>query len=108
MQKYTTIEEFLGSFSEDKRLQVVALRDLILQTEPQLQEHIKWNAPSYSLDGEDRITFNTMNKQGLVKLVFHVGASRKENTKGTPIMQDESGLIAWNSDIRGKMTFTTI
>ncbi|MBL8159259.1 DUF1801 domain-containing protein [Candidatus Saccharibacteria bacterium] len=108
MQKYTTVEEFLSDLDAGKRQQVEALRDLILKTEPTLVEHIKWNAPSYVLDGEDRITFNLMNKQGVVKLVLHMGATRKEDKKGAPIMQDESGLIAWSSDIRGMITFNTM
>jgi hypothetical protein len=107
MKKYKTLEEFFNDLNNNKRLQVDTLRDLILKTEPQLEEHIKWNAPSYVLDGEDRITFNLMNKQEVVKLVLHMGATRKENKKGAPIMQDDSGLIEWSSDIRGMITFTT-
>ncbi len=108
MQKYKTVEEFINDLDDDKRSQVDILRDLILSTEPQLEEHIKWNAPSYVLDGEDRITFNLMNKQGVVKLVLHMGATRKEDKKGAPIMQDESGLIEWSSDIRGMITFNSL
>lgn len=108
MQKYKTVEDFLSDLGADKRRQVDILRDLILSTEPNLEEHIKWNAPSYVLDGEDRITFNLMNKQEVVKLVIHMGATRKEDKKGAPVMQDESGLIEWNSDIRGTITFTTV
>ena len=105
MQKYKTVEEFLFSLEEDKRQQVDALRDLILKTEPNLEEHIKWNAPSYVLDDEDRITFNLMNNQQIVKLVFHIGATRKEDKKGAPVMRDASGLIEWSSDIRGMIAF---
>lgn len=108
MQQYKTIEEFLDHLNEQKRVQVDALRNLILNAEPQLEEHIKWNAPSYVLDGEDRITFNLMNKQGVVKIVLHMGATRKENKKGAPVMQDDSGLIEWSSDIRGTITVTSI
>ena len=108
MQKYKTLEDFLHALSEDKRLQVDTLRGLILKTEPQLKEHIKWNAPSYVLDGEDRITFNLMNKQGVVKLVFHMGATRQEDKKGAPILRDDSGLIEWSSDIRGMITFDSM
>jgi hypothetical protein len=108
MQKYKTVEKFLNDLSEDKRSQVDALRSIILTTEPQLEEHIKWNAPSYVLDGEDRITFNVINKQEVVKLVLHMGATRKEGRKGEPIMQDDSGLIEWSSDIRGMITFKSI
>ncbi len=105
MQKYTTLEEFLGDLNKDKRSQVDVLRELILATEPRLEERIKWNAPSYVFEGEDRITFNLMNKQGLVKLVFHMGTTRKEDKKGAPIMQDATGLLTWSSDIRAMITF---
>lgn len=108
MQKYKSVDEFLNDLSDDKRLQVDVLRDLILSTEPELKEHIKWNAPSYVLDGENRITFNLMNKQGVVKLVLHMGATRKEDKKGAPIMKDESGLIEWSSDSRGIITVSSI
>jgi hypothetical protein len=37
-----------------------------------------------------------------------MGATRKEDKKGEPIMQDESGLIEWSSDIRGMLTFTSV
>ena len=108
MQKYKTLEELLSDLSEDKRSQVNVLRELILKAEPKLEESIKWNAPNYALNGEDRITFNLMNKQGLLKLVFHMGAIRKEDKKGTPVMQDDSGLVEWSSDIRGMITISTI
>ncbi|HEX6258920.1 MAG TPA: hypothetical protein VFZ48_05570 [Candidatus Saccharimonadales bacterium] len=49
-----------------------------------------------------------MNKQGVVKLVLHMGATSKEDKKGAPVMQDDSGLIEWSSDIRGMITLTSI
>lgn len=108
MQKYKTLEECFADLDTDKRTQVDALRNIILNAEPKLEEHIKWNAPSYILKGEDRITFNLMNKQGVVKLVLHMGAIKKEDKKGVPVMQDSSGLIEWSSDIRGMLTFQSI
>ena len=108
MQKYKTLEEFLNDLNEDKRQQVDTLRDLIINTAPQLEEHIKWSAPSYVLNGEDRITFNLMNKEGAVKLVIHMGATRKEDKKGKPILENDGGIVEWSSDIRGVITFQNI
>jgi hypothetical protein len=108
MQKYKTLEEFFNDLDDEKHLQVETLRKLILEIGPQLEERIKWNAPSYALEGDDRITFNLMNKQGVVKLVLHMGTARKENKKGDPVMEDESGLIEWSSDIRGILTFADV
>lgn len=100
-----TVTEFLDDLDENRRIQVQQLRDIILKTHPGLAEHIKWNAPSYVLDGEDRITFNIQNKQQIVKLVLHMGATKVEDKKGEPVLKDDTGLVEWNSDIRGVVSF---
>lgn len=108
MNKYTTIEEFLADQDESKREQIELLRSIIKNAHPHLTEHIKWNAPSYVLDGEDRVTFNLMNKEGVVKLILHMGATRKEDKKGVPVLSDDKGLVSWQSDIRGMLSFTDV
>ncbi|HSW91444.1 MAG TPA: DUF1801 domain-containing protein [Candidatus Saccharimonadales bacterium] len=107
MDKYKTVDDFMHGLDDSRRLQVQKLRQYILDEVPSLVEHIKWNAPSYVEDGDDRITFNTMNKERVVKLVFHMGATRKEDKKGQPILKDAS-LLEWVSDIRGYMTFNSL
>ena len=104
-KKYTTVTEFLDDLDAAKREQVEMLRSIINETHPGLDEHIKWNSPSYVLDGEDRVTFNLQNKEGVVKLVLHMGATREENKKGSPILADDHGLMTWQSDIRGVISF---
>lgn len=101
MQKYTTVPEFLADLDAAKLAQVELLRTIIMAAHPGLTEHIKWNAPSYVLDGEDRVTFNLRNKEDAVTLVLHMGATRPEDKKAAPIMPDDEGLITWQSDIRG-------
>lgn len=108
MHAYKTVAEFLEDQTDDKRAQVEALREIILDSEPSLTENIKWNAPNYVFDGEDRITFNVVNKEGTVKLIIHMGASKKEDKKAKPVLDDDSGLITWNSNIRGTLTFANI
>ena len=108
MKQYADIPDFLSSLTPDKKSQVELLRTIIKTAAPSLTEHIKWNAPSYTFDGVDRITFNLLNKEGLVKLVLHVGGTRPENKKGEPVMADDSGIIAWQSDVRGVLTFTDL
>lgn len=107
MHKYKAVDEYLKDLSDIKRLQVNTLRKYILQADPTLVEHIKWNAPSYLKDGEDRITFNTLNKQDLVKVVFHMGATQKEDRKAEPIVKNMQ-FIEWVSDIRGYATFNDL
>jgi hypothetical protein len=107
MKRYNSVAEFLDDLDQNKKDQVEALRKVILANK-NITEHIKWNAPSYVYDGEDRITFNLQNKEGLVRLVLHMGATRKENKKGEPLLKDATGLIVWNSDIRGMLTFDSL
>ena len=108
MQKFKTVEDFMDSLSDDKKAQVEQLRAIIVACGYDLTEHIKWNAPSYVYEGEDRITFNTYNKQDVIKLVLQMGATRKEDKKGASVLQDTTGLIEWSSDIRGMLTFTDV
>lgn len=105
MEKFKTVDQFLDSLDSNKRAQVDALRAIILTSADGVSEHIKWNAPSYVLDGEDRITFNLLNKQGIVMLVLHMGATRKETKGGKPLLAEDFGLVQWSSDIRGVISF---
>jgi hypothetical protein len=108
MGKYKTLEEFYINQSDDKKAQVEEIRNIILSAEPQLQETIKWNAPNFVFEGQDRLTMNLMNKEGKVKLIFHMGPTKKEDKKADPVMSDTAGLIYWNSDIRGTITFESL
>ena len=107
MNKYLTVDEFLNDLTEDRRQQVEALHTIIKNVNSNLTEHIKWNSPSYILDGEDRITFN-MHYPDQTMVLLHMGATRKENKKADPIMNDTTGLIKWNSDIRGTLAFSSL
>ena len=107
MNKYKSVEEYVADLDDEKKAQVLRVRNYILESNPSLEEHIKWNAPSYVLNGIDRLTFNTVNKEGLVKLVFHMDTIRKENKKGSPILKD-APLMEWASDIRGYVTFKNL
>lgn len=107
MGRFKTIDEFLHNLDESKKQQVIKLREYIHDSSLELTEHIKWNALSYVQGGEDRITFNLNNKEQIVKLVFHMGATRKENRSIAPILEN-SHLIKWVSDIRGYMSFQNL
>lgn len=100
-----SVDELVSALDDNMREQVQLLRDLIGSLGADLTEQVKWNAPSYVLDGEDRITMNLRNKQGLVKLVLHMGATRPEDKKGVPVLLDDAGIVEWASDIRGLITF---
>lgn len=89
----------------EQKEQVMLLRTIITDRHPELSEHIKWNSPSYVLNGIDRITFSVRPNYP-VTIVLHMGASRPEDKNGAPIINDSSGLINWKSDTRGVVSFT--
>lgn len=105
MEKYKTLNAFYAAQNGDKKAQVEALRAILLDADPALYEILKWNAPNFVHQGNDRLTMNLMNKEGKVKLILHMGATKKENKKGDPVMVDDTGLVVWNSDIRGTIAF---
>ena len=107
VQKFKTVAEFMSSLDENKKSQVELLRNIIFSVHPNVTEHIKWNAPSYVLEGEDRVTFNLINKENVVKLIIHMGATQKEEKKAKPILSDDAGIVEWNSNIRGTLSFSS-
>jgi len=103
MNTYHTVKDFLDDLTVEKRDQVETLRKIILES-VSVEEHIKWNSPSYVYEGEDRITFNLHGND--VKILIHCGATRKEDKAGVPVLEDDHGIVRWSSDIRGVISFT--
>lgn len=99
-----TMEKFLAELEHPLKDVVHAAREVILQTNPELIEHIKWNAPSYVWAGEDRITFN-LHSPKFVRLIFHRGAKVKstDNFK----FEDPTGLLEWPAVDRGILKITS-
>jgi hypothetical protein len=105
MKKYKTVTELMEEMDKGTLAQVNKLRKIIMSAEDSLIENIKWNAPNYVFNGEDRITFNLADKNGRVRLILHMGATKKEDKKAKPVLADDSSLVEWNSNIRGTITF---
>lgn len=94
-----SVTVFLDLLEHPLRKEIDALRKIIMSAGKTLTEHIKWNAPSFCLNGDDRITFNLQGK-GFIRLVFHRGAKAKPlPTKGR-LFDDTTGLLEWAADDR--------
>lgn len=107
MQKYKTLDEFFHDLNEPRKSEVEELRKIIHNTDKDLKEQLKWNAPSYYLHHDDRITFNLFNPN-FTRLIFHAGATTKENKDTQPAFEDETGLLEWNSNIRATVSFDNV
>lgn len=99
------IEVFRQSLDADTREIVDALRGLISAARAGLSESIKWNAPSFALGKDDRITLGIERKGG-VRVVLHRGA--KPKALQDFIFVDPTRLAKWPAPDRGVLTFNTV
>lgn len=84
-----------------------ALCAQILTALPKAQQSTKWNAPNFSIDGQDVVTLNFPPKGG-VRIVFHRGAKAVDTKTGTRLVADDSGRLKWATDQRAYAAFATL
>lgn len=84
--------------------EIIELRKIILDSDPEITEHIKWNAPSFCVNGEDRFTFK-LNAKETINIVFHRGAKVKELPKER-LIEDPDALLKWAANDRAVATFS--
>jgi hypothetical protein len=100
-----SVDAYRAGLAPDTLAMVDALRGMAAGARPGLEERIKWNAPSFALYGEDRITLGVAPKGG-VRVVLHRGAKAKtpENFR----FDDPDGLAKWPAPDRGVATFADV
>ncbi|HSK65604.1 MAG TPA: DUF1801 domain-containing protein [Anaerolineales bacterium] len=70
MKKSPDVEEFMEKLNHPFKSEVQVLRQMIRSVNKEIEEEIKWNAPSFSYRGEYLVTFNLWEKNR-IHLVFH-------------------------------------
>jgi hypothetical protein len=100
------VNSFLDGQKHPLRKEIETLRKLILSSNQNLEENIKWNGPNYCLDGEDRITMKVQPPKK-IQLIFHRGAKVKEQPK-EKLVKEDFGLLDWKGNDRAVATFTSI
>jgi hypothetical protein len=101
---FSKVDIFLEALSHPLGDEVNQLRLEILEMNPRATEHIKWNAPSFCIDGVDRITFN-LRPVDRIQLIFHRGAKVRDDA-GAFTFVDDSGLVKWITPDRGSVTLS--
>lgn len=95
------VEGFLAALDHPRKAEIVALRRLILAADRGISERIKWNAPSFGVGGDDRVTMRLAPK-GQVQLVFHRGA--KPVAADGFRFPDATGRLVWAAPDRATLT----
>lgn len=98
----TAVKAWLAKADTPTAAMIGRLRALALAAAPGVTEHIKWNAPSFCLAGEDRITMG-IELRGGVRAILHRGAKVRD-VAGFDFA-DPAGLTHWPAPDRGVLTF---
>ena len=64
------VDRFLVELDHPFKSEVQTIREIIKRANEDITEQIKWNAPSFSYNGEYLVTFNLHAKEH-IHLVFH-------------------------------------
>ena len=64
------VDEFMDKLDHPFKAEVQMVREIIKNVNKDITEQIKWNAPSFSYQGESLVTFNLWEKKR-IHLVFH-------------------------------------
>lgn len=81
------VTNFLDELSHPLRNEIEFLRNCILLTNKNLTESIKWNAPNFCINDEDRITMR-IHPPKQIQLIFHRGAKVQALPKSNLIADD--------------------
>lgn len=103
--KFATVEAYRRALTDDQLIVVDTLRALAAASADGVTEHIKWNAPSFCIDGDDRITLG-LSPKGAPRVVLHRGV-RSKDMSGF-VFDDPAGLVEWQAIDRGVMSFASI
>jgi hypothetical protein len=99
------IEQFLAAVPDPGSAAALrALCEVIVSAEPRLVGEIKWNAPSFTLEGRDVVTTG-VNRDGSIRLVLHRGAAKAAPGAQRPEIDDPAGLLEWRGVDRAISTF---
>ena len=105
-QSSSEVTEFLNELNHPFRKEIEELRDYILSANIDLTENIKWNAPNYCFENEDRITMRIQPITTKVQLIFHRGAKKQEQSKDK-LIENKSKMLVWKENDRAVITFKT-
>lgn len=100
------VTDFLDQINPSLRDEIEYLRSIIMSTGMNLTEGIKWNAPSYSINGNDRITLR-INSPKMIQIIFHRGA-KVQKQPPERILDEKYTILLWKENDRAIATFKSL
>lgn len=81
------------------------MRSIVKGADHRLEEEFKWNAPSFRLGAEHRVTLG-LERAGGARIVLHRGVSRKDTAEFK--FDDPTRLAVWPAEDRGVIKLQTL
>ena len=100
------VTSFLDEQNHPFRTEIEVLRNIILDSNSDLKENIKWNGPNYIFNNEDRITIK-INPPKIIQIIFHCGAKVKEQPQNK-LIDNDFGLLQWKENNRAVASFKSM
>ena len=99
-----TVDAYMAGLEHPLKPVLIRLREIVLAADPGITEQVKWNAPSFCWNGDDRVTANL--RPGAVLLVFHRGVAVKDAAGFS--FDDPAGSLKWAAKDRGTVSFASL
>lgn len=108
------VDDFMAKLDHPLKAGVELVRKVLLGADRRVREEVKWNAPSFRLEGAADC-FATANvhqnrQEAVVLLVFHRGVKAVKATKGAaaPTIRDPEKLLEWRGKERAIARFADV
>ncbi len=95
-----TVDAFMALLDHPLKQEIEKTRKAILTVSAEVQEAIKWNAPSFKTT-DFFATFHLRSRER-VQLVLHTGAKAKDNPNF--VIDDPKKLLTWRAKDRALVT----
>lgn len=96
-ERNESVEIFMRKLEHPLKDEIETVRAIILGADTEITENIKWNAPSFRYNGDDRVTFH-LRPRDSVQLIFHRGAKVKDGADFA--FDDDTGMMDWRAPDR--------
>nr|WP_298133006.1 DUF1801 domain-containing protein [uncultured Pseudoxanthomonas sp.] len=101
----TDVETFLATLAPAQEAAVRRLRAVILAADPRIGEGIKWNAPSFHVEGRHFATMQ-LRRADRMLLVLHLGVGKRTMPAGAIV--DPGGQLDWLGADRATWSFSGV
>ena len=95
--KKPTVDDFLADLDHPRVEEIRRIRSALIVGDSELGERIKWNAPSFGHDGNDRVTFR-LQPGDRFEVFLHRGVQKRVDPFN---FDDPERLITWATNDRG-------